>query len=64
VASHASQVEGREKRFEKILRQEPDRWNRDAVAHEAEGLVDVRRQLVFVREPHQAGGLARRQDAP
>jgi hypothetical protein len=61
AAPRTSQGEDREKRFEKILSQEPDRWNRDAVAHQAKGLIDVRRQLVFVREPHQAGGLARRQ---
>jgi hypothetical protein len=60
----ASQCDGRQKRFEKTLGQESDRRNRDAVAHETKGLVDVRRQLVFVREPHQAGGSRGDRDGP
>jgi hypothetical protein len=42
AAPRASQGEGQQKRFEKILRQELDCRNCDAIAHEAEGLIDVR----------------------
>jgi hypothetical protein len=38
AAPRASQGEGQQRRFEKILRQEPNRRNCDAIAHEAEGL--------------------------
>jgi hypothetical protein len=50
-------------RFEDVLRQESDRRDRDAVAHEAIGLVVIAGQLVIVGQPHQTRGLARRQES-
>jgi hypothetical protein len=63
VGCATSQGESHEKRLKKILREEPDRRNRKAVAHRADGLVDVRRQFAFVREPHLVGGPCRRRAA-
>ena len=44
-----------------MLRQETDHRDRDAVAHEAIGVVGIAGELVIVGQPHQPRGLTRRQ---